>query len=178
MAKYDVIVIGAGHNGLVNAAYMARAGRKVLVARKARARRGRHRHRGDRPWLQVLGVLLRRQPAAAGDHRGARAREARAAPPRARRDLHAATGRALPRPMARLRAHAPGDLEVLAEGRRQLRAVRPPHAPHVARRPRSPHDAAARAELAEARRPRRGSPSSPSTSKASATAVSTTSCGS
>src|SRR5260370_17704692 len=32
MAKrYDVIVIGGGHNGLVNAAYLARAGRKVLV---------------------------------------------------------------------------------------------------------------------------------------------------
>jgi phytoene dehydrogenase-like protein len=31
MAHYDVIVIGGGHNGLVNAAYLARAGRKVLV---------------------------------------------------------------------------------------------------------------------------------------------------
>ena len=29
--SYDVIVIGGGHNGLVNAAYVARAGRKVLV---------------------------------------------------------------------------------------------------------------------------------------------------
>ena len=29
--KYDVIVIGGGHNGLVNAAYLARAGSKVLV---------------------------------------------------------------------------------------------------------------------------------------------------
>ncbi|HEV3469816.1 MAG TPA: NAD(P)/FAD-dependent oxidoreductase [Pyrinomonadaceae bacterium] len=29
--KYDCIVIGGGHNGLVNAAYLARAGRKVLV---------------------------------------------------------------------------------------------------------------------------------------------------
>jgi phytoene dehydrogenase-like protein len=28
---YDVIVIGGGHNGLVNAAYLARSGRKVLV---------------------------------------------------------------------------------------------------------------------------------------------------
>src|SRR5215467_9596308 len=29
--KYDAIVVGAGHNGLTAAAYLARAGRKVLV---------------------------------------------------------------------------------------------------------------------------------------------------
>jgi phytoene dehydrogenase-like protein len=31
MARYDAIVVGAGHNGLVNAAYLAKAGKKVLV---------------------------------------------------------------------------------------------------------------------------------------------------
>ena len=31
MTQYDAIVIGGGHNGLVHAAYLARAGRKVLV---------------------------------------------------------------------------------------------------------------------------------------------------
>jgi phytoene dehydrogenase-like protein len=31
MRSYDVIIIGAGHNGLVAAAYLARAGRRVLV---------------------------------------------------------------------------------------------------------------------------------------------------
>ena len=30
-SKYDAIIIGAGHNGLVTAAYLARAGRKTLV---------------------------------------------------------------------------------------------------------------------------------------------------
>jgi phytoene dehydrogenase-like protein len=30
-ANYDAIIIGAGHNGLVTAAYLARAGKKVLV---------------------------------------------------------------------------------------------------------------------------------------------------
>jgi phytoene dehydrogenase-like protein len=30
-SKYDVIVIGGGHNGLTHAAYLARAGKKVLV---------------------------------------------------------------------------------------------------------------------------------------------------
>src|SRR5512132_1271689 len=30
-SRYDVVVIGGGHNGLVNAAYLAKAGKKVLV---------------------------------------------------------------------------------------------------------------------------------------------------
>ena len=29
--KYDAIVVGGGHNGLTAAAYLSRAGKKVLV---------------------------------------------------------------------------------------------------------------------------------------------------
>jgi phytoene dehydrogenase-like protein len=32
--SYDVVVIGGGHNGLVNAAYLAKAGKKVLVVER------------------------------------------------------------------------------------------------------------------------------------------------
>ena len=34
MKKYDAIIIGAGHNGLTNGAYLAKAGLDVLVVEK------------------------------------------------------------------------------------------------------------------------------------------------
>ena len=34
MKKYDAIVIGAGHNGITNGAYLAKAGLKVLLVEK------------------------------------------------------------------------------------------------------------------------------------------------
>ena len=35
-AKYDVVVLGAGHNGLVAASYLGRAGLSVLLLEKRR----------------------------------------------------------------------------------------------------------------------------------------------
>ena len=34
MKKYDAIIIGAGHNGLTNATYLAKAGLNTLVIEK------------------------------------------------------------------------------------------------------------------------------------------------
>ena len=35
--QYDAIVIGAGHNGLIAAAYLSRAGKKVCTSNAARS---------------------------------------------------------------------------------------------------------------------------------------------
>ena len=32
--RYDAVIIGGGHNGLISAAYLARAGMKTLVLEK------------------------------------------------------------------------------------------------------------------------------------------------
>ena len=36
--EFDVIVVGGGHNGLVAAGYLAKAGRKVLARRRLKGR--------------------------------------------------------------------------------------------------------------------------------------------
>ena len=47
MATYDAIIIGGGHNGLVTAAYLAKAGKKVLVLRTPADGRGHCGQRGN-----------------------------------------------------------------------------------------------------------------------------------
>jgi phytoene dehydrogenase-like protein len=46
MGKYDIVVVGAGHNGLVAATYLARAGRRVLVVEAMDAPGGQVAHVG------------------------------------------------------------------------------------------------------------------------------------
>ena len=60
--RYDAIVVGGGHNGLVNGAYLAKAGMKHAHPRATPPRRWRRDHRGALPRLQLHDVLLRAQP--------------------------------------------------------------------------------------------------------------------
>ena len=96
MAKrYDAVVIGGGHNGLVNAAYLAKAGLKVLVLERRHLLGGATLTEEIVPGFKFSRLLLRGVAAAARDHPRARAAQARPRDPAAGRDDHAA-GRRLP----------------------------------------------------------------------------------
>ena len=60
---YDFIIIGAGHNGLACAAYLAKAGAKVLVVERSHAGRRRVPHRGSHAaGIQAQYLLGRSHP--------------------------------------------------------------------------------------------------------------------
>ena len=66
--KYDAIVIGGGHNGLVTACYLARAKWKVLVLERRYVVGGACVTEETFPGLQGLDRGLRQQPLPPGDH--------------------------------------------------------------------------------------------------------------
>ena len=99
--SYDAIVVGGGHNGLVNGAYLAKAGLRTLIIERRHARRRRRHHRGAVPGLPLHDVLLRAQPPAARHH------------PRARADKHGFMPILMP--------------SVRPDGERRLPAARPDH---------------------------------------------------
>ncbi len=53
MSRYDAVIVGAGHNGLVCAAYLSRAGRRVLVLEAGQAPGGLAAGREFHPGFQV-----------------------------------------------------------------------------------------------------------------------------
>ena len=59
---YDALIIGGGHNGLVAAAYLAKAGKRVCVLERRHVLGGCCGHRGAVARLQGLDGLLRHQP--------------------------------------------------------------------------------------------------------------------
>ncbi len=124
---YDAIVVGGGHNGLVNGAYLAKAGLQHADPRAAPPRRRRGDHRGAAPRLLVHHLLVRALAAPAADRPRAGARQAR---------LHAAAHvvhlrpdgeRRLPLAEPGPRPEPQGDRPPQQAGRRRLRAV---HARH------------------------------------------------
>ncbi len=80
---WDVVIVGAGHNGLTAAAYLAREGKSVLVLGASRAGRRRLHARAA-----VLRRALHRQPLRLRRRRARRPRDLRARPARARRRDH------------------------------------------------------------------------------------------
>ena len=68
MNETDVVIIGAGHNGLTCAAYLAMAGLRVKVVERRKVVGRRGGHRGVSSGLPQFGRGLHGQPAQPADH--------------------------------------------------------------------------------------------------------------
>ena len=125
MAKrYDAVVIGGGHNGLTSAAYLAKAGKKVLVLERRHVLGGAAVTEEIFPGFKFsvysyVVSLLRPEII-----RELELPEARPGDPAARRHDHAARRR-LPVAGERPRHHDPRAPPLVEERRRGLRGVRP-----------------------------------------------------
>ena len=122
MTQYDAIVVGAGHNGLTNAAYLARSGLKVLRARAQSVDRRRGGEPRARERLDLLQLLVCLQPAAARAVPRSRAGAARPAGRAVRRRRHDHQQRRHPRQLHRPRRPAP---RIRAAQRARRRCLRP-----------------------------------------------------
>ena len=88
--RYDAVIIGGGHNGLVSAAYLARAGMKTLVLEQRHVLGGAAVTEELFPGFRFSRLLVRRLAPPAGDHPRAPAAAPRPRHPAPRRDVHAA----------------------------------------------------------------------------------------
>jgi hypothetical protein len=132
--RYDAVIIGGGHNGLVSAAYLARAGMRTLVLERRHVLGG-----APSPRRSSRASVLRSRAtwSACSGPRSSATSPARARPghPAARRDVHPPPrGRGPPRRRWRLpvagerpRADRPGAASLVEERRGGVRGVRPAH---------------------------------------------------
>ena len=146
MAELDVVIIGAGHNGLICAAYLAMAGLKVKVVERRKVVGGaavtEEFHPGFRNSVAAYTVSLLNPKVIADLELPSTACGSSSA---ARR-ISCPRGR--PLSAHRRRPHPGSDREVQRQGRRALRRLR--------RRARGDRRRAARSGAARAAQPRRG----------------------
>ena len=171
---YDVVIIGGGHNGLTTAAYLARAGRKVLVLER--------RH--------VLGGAAVTEEVFKGFHFSVCSYVVSLLRPEIIRELDLPShgleilpldGTFTPMPNGdylwrdeRSREDASRDRAALASRRRGLRRVRPRDGRDGALRPSDPRHAAAGSDVARSERAQAAASSCSSASGACRAAISTT----